>query len=149
MTGDLAAFLAARLDEDEAAAQAAASVAGPDWHHALDDDGLGYTVRLLSAAGSRLADTHRNDEEIAPHLARYDPARVLLGVAAKRAILAEHVNAQDLGAPIPAVCNRCTTDEVQIRFFSPTECLPWPCPTVRALAAVYSDHPDYRQEWAP
>lgn len=24
----------------------------------------------------------------------------------------------------------------------------WPCPTIRHLAAVYSDHPDYRQEWA-
>ncbi|MCK6210742.1 hypothetical protein KZX45_09335 [Georgenia sp. EYE_87] len=24
----------------------------------------------------------------------------------------------------------------------------FPCPTVRALAAVHSDHPDYRAEWA-
>ncbi|GAA4288096.1 DUF6221 family protein [Georgenia daeguensis] len=23
----------------------------------------------------------------------------------------------------------------------------FPCPTVRALAAVYADHPDYREEW--
>ena len=25
----------------------------------------------------------------------------------------------------------------------------WPCPTLRLLAAVYSDHPAYRQEWKP
>lgn len=24
----------------------------------------------------------------------------------------------------------------------------WPCPTLRALAAIYADHPDYRSEWA-
>lgn len=23
----------------------------------------------------------------------------------------------------------------------------FPCPTVRALAAVYADHPDYREDW--
>ena len=23
----------------------------------------------------------------------------------------------------------------------------FPCPTVRALAAIYADHPDYREEW--
>lgn len=26
---------------------------------------------------------------------------------------------------------------------------PWPCPQIRALAAIWSDHPGYRQEWAP
>jgi len=106
MTGDLAAFLAARLDEDEAAVSV---FFGRD----------------------------------------FGPSRPSREIDAKRAILAEHVSTEDLGAPIPAVCNRCTTDAIQIRFISPTECLPWPCPTVRALAAVYSDHPDYRQEWAP
>jgi len=24
----------------------------------------------------------------------------------------------------------------------------WPCPTLRAFAAVYAGHPDYRPEWA-
>lgn len=23
----------------------------------------------------------------------------------------------------------------------------WPCATLRAIAAVYSDHPDYREDW--
>lgn len=25
----------------------------------------------------------------------------------------------------------------------------WPCPTLRALASVYADHPDYHEEWRP
>ena len=25
----------------------------------------------------------------------------------------------------------------------------WPCETLRALAAVYADHPDYQPEWKP
>ncbi|MGW0052057.1 hypothetical protein [Nocardia nova] len=24
---------------------------------------------------------------------------------------------------------------------------PWPCMTARTIAAIWSDHPDYRQEW--
>lgn len=26
---------------------------------------------------------------------------------------------------------------------------PWPCPTLTTLAAIYADHPDYREEWKP
>jgi hypothetical protein len=29
---------------------------------------------------------------------------------------------------------------------SPVE---WPCETLLALASVYADHPDYRDEWRP
>jgi len=25
----------------------------------------------------------------------------------------------------------------------------WPCPTLRAIALPYADHPDYQQEWKP
>jgi hypothetical protein len=28
-------------------------------------------------------------------------------------------------------------------------CTFWPCPDLRDLASAWSDHPDYRQEWAP
>jgi len=57
---ELVAFLNARLDEDEAAARAAAS--GP-W---MSDTGV---------------------DAVAKHIARHDPARVLREVAAKRAIV--------------------------------------------------------------
>ena len=62
----------------------------------------------------------------AAHAARHDPARVLREVAAKRAILdeAESELADDLAAVMPR-------------------------DRLRHLAAVYSDHADYRPEWKP
>jgi len=59
------------------------------------------------------------------HVARWDPARVLAECKAKRAILAMHE----------------TCDDVSYGDAST-------CPETRTLAAVYSTHPDYRQEWA-
>jgi hypothetical protein len=56
----------------------------------------------------------------AAHICRHDPARVLREVAAKRAILSSYTAAPDwVGRE-----------------------------DVGHLAAVYSDHPDYREEWA-
>jgi hypothetical protein len=79
----------------------------------------------------------------ASHETSYDqcdcgwPARVLRDVEAKRAILAEH-------QPISGRCRRCGPDA----WNDFKERLLWPCPTFRAAAAVYSDHRDYRPEWA-
>jgi hypothetical protein len=114
-------FLRARLDEDEAAARAAASrPRGESWGGVVD--GTRYTV-------------------VAAHIARHDPARVQREIEAKRAILAEHQRAPK---PLPGMswypCRVCTRDRYPQS---------WPCATVRALAAVWSDHPDYQQEWAP
>ena len=64
---DIAAFIGARLDEDEAAARA---VPGRAWYEP-DDDRF----------------SHYKD---AAHIARHDPARVLREVTAKRAILTRH-----------------------------------------------------------
>jgi hypothetical protein len=95
---DLIAFLNARLDEDEAAAKAAA-----------------------------------------------DPA--LRWLAAARAILAEH-HPTDWMAYGDHMCFRCVLDDEEPHPAG-YGWLPYPCPTVRHLAAVWSDHPDYRQEWKP
>jgi len=164
MTGDLAAFLAARLDEDEAAAKRALdTVAGwpqevwvtPEADELIPSVGVSEPspkryLRLWNDAGRILTDHGWVVHDTAVCVwSEGVAARLLREAAAKRAVMAEHFSTDDLGAPIPAVCNRCTTDAIQIRFISPTECLPWPCPTVRALAAVYRNHPDYRQEWAP
>jgi Family of unknown function (DUF6221) len=141
VSGDrgLVAFLADRLDEDEAAAKAAMSATGPDWWF---DPATSY---LRSPIGSFVADTMNapyRDEEIGPFLARHDPARALREVEAKRAILAEHGPAS--GGRDPDRCRVCTAihDGRAARFRAP-------CPTLLSLAAVYSDHPDYQQEWAP
>jgi hypothetical protein len=62
----------------------------------------------------------------AEHIARHDPARALAECAAKREILA------NIGAG-----------------YSYTLTPNFITHTTKALASVYTDHPDYRQEWAP
>lgn len=144
---DLTAFVTARLDEDEAIANAAASEAGPDWTWDRESRD-GY---LRTPAGTIMADAlNVEDEQFRPHVARHDPARALREVAAKRAILAEHghyrvdhnwTGRTDLDAPFG--CSTCHIGNDGDMYDGG-----W-CVTVRQLAAIYSDHPGYRPEWAP
>ena len=124
-------FLEARIDEDEAVARAAShqKVAGPfhgNWRH--------NSLHLSSM-----------EREDAEHIARHDPARVLAECAAKRAIIAEHgemevasLDRETWGQPF-TVCRVCAVGVRQVVS---------PCPTLKALAAVYKNHADYREEWA-
>lgn len=41
------------------------------------------------------------------------------------------------------VCNSCYTNGAQDEWHAAD----WPCPTLCHLAAVYADHPDFREEW--
>lgn len=140
---DLAAFLTARLDEDEAAAKAAWGTEW-DWRY------------LVSPFREPCSTAHT------VHIARHDPARVLRGVEAKRKILAEHpVDAEllswSLGAtevvagrqPPMSICLRCHIEVPDARE-DEDACRheDWPCPTLRALAGEWSDHADYDQAWA-
>ncbi|MGZ4520698.1 MAG: DUF6221 family protein [Mycobacteriaceae bacterium] len=76
------------------------------------------------------------DESVGPHIARHDPARVLAECEAKRRIVADH--SDHYSPDDPAVCDahdgKYGVDE---------------CPTLRALAGIYANHPDYRVEWRP
>jgi Family of unknown function (DUF6221) len=139
---DLAEFLAARLDEDEAAAGAGARRVGMPWRAEPQPGTPGGLViddlGLVGSTGGRYA---------AEHIARHDPARVLREVAAGRAILAEHA-ATDWTAYGDRMCRRCVLDDDEPHD-EPYHWLPFPCPTLRALAAAYSDHPDYDPAWAP
>jgi Family of unknown function (DUF6221) len=120
---DLVAFLSARLDEDEAAA-----------------------VKAREGPRSQFVEA---DADIEPLL--FDeagefslPARVLREVEAKRAILTEHspgnpaLDPEQFERPTCGVCHAGGWD------WDPEN---WPCPTVRAIAAVYRDHPDYDPAW--
>jgi len=120
---DLAAFLNARLDEDEATAKASVM---PEWM--ISESGeFGYIVAAVGTetTGESIADAWQ--EDVAVHIARHDPARVLREVEAKRAMLAELTRWPFDYRP---GCND------PIRLF------------VHLLAAPYSDHPDWRAQWA-
>lgn len=75
-----------------------------------------------------MADAARRD----PDCDCGQPARVLREVEAKRAIVKLH--AAEPGQH-PDFCGHDLHE--------------LPCLTLRLLAAVWNDHPDYRQEWAP
>ena len=124
MSTDLIAFLNARLDEDKAAAAKAQKKRRSPWR-VIDS----IRMRVISGSPNRdLVVAETPGDGIADHIARHDPARVLREVEAKRAMLAELTRWPFDYRP---ECND------PIRLF------------VRQLAAIYSDHPDYREEWKP
>lgn len=131
-------FLNARYDEDEAAARAVVDAGGEsDWkaHPIAELDGR----RALTGGSFIFAvmDPVPEGHACAGHAARHNPARVLREIAAKRAVLDLHTWTASLDG-----CWSCSGDHGA----DPT---PAPCGTLRHMAAVYADHPDYRQEWAP
>ena len=65
----------------------------------------------------------------------------------KRAIVAAHApGTPKYGAPVP-YCLTCQS--VRDRWAEDQRPDDWPCDTLRHLAAVWSDHHQYRPEWAP
>jgi hypothetical protein len=122
---DLIAFLNARLDEDERTAKAVA------W------DGSGNTLSwdLIASATVEVGEDEfgTDDRTVANHIVSHDPARVLREVASKRRIA-------DLAHRVPKVA--APTDLFDNSRDAWGEVL-------KQLALSYSDHPEYRQEWAP
>ena len=136
---EIAAFLSARLDEDETAALAAGDDdTARSW---TSFDIGGYPVigaGIDNGWGITVAGPPAPSEAQARHIARHDPGRALREVEAGRRILYDHAP-QAKGQR--TVCSRC-------HYGNPLGAN-WPCLTMESLAAVYSDHPDYRPEWAP
>ena len=140
MTDDLVAFLAARLDEDEAAARAAMGASDGIW-------GIRGNIspRAASTVVTARGEFETGSPDEALHIGFHDPARVLREVEAKRRITAlHHPVFEDYvdGDGIERGSYQCAEDE------PPGSPDYWPCRTIRAIAAIYSDHPDYRQEWS-
>jgi hypothetical protein len=121
----LTEFLTARLDEDEAMAKAA----DEDWAPSAALPRDTHLVYGLEHAGFGLA--YQGFALV------HDPARVLREVAAKRAILMRYADCltrtEDAAYP-----NGVAMDQVREYddFVLPN------------LAAIWSDHHDYRPEWA-
>lgn len=120
MTDDLAAFVAVRLDELELAAKIASV-----------EDAWGQLRQSIPREPGPLNRCHRLMEE-------GSPARALREVAAKRAILARYE--RGVSGELPEWKAGRELIEAGLAIL---------LGVLRDLAAVWSDHPDYRQEWAP
>lgn len=144
-TQTLADFLLARIAEDEAVALEAGETKWHDyrrgWVRAVDIDDeweLAETSDREDGAGGRVEASVR---------------RVLAECAAKRRIVEEHaertwirVLGDDSSREGLGTCAACAVwDEGD---YDGPPAVEWPCPTLRALASVYADHPEFRAEWA-
>lgn len=138
---DLRGFLDARLAEDE---QVAVAVFRDHTWSAYREGGTdGWAVE---GAHSGEPSCIVGDEAMASHIARYDPARVLAEVAAKRQIIALHEQ-RGGGERRFATVNGETT-VVDLHWCARCNDV-MPCQELRLLALSYADHPDYREEFKP
>lgn len=156
-------FLLARIADDEAMAQAAVWVSDdPDWDgvdswQVISQSGsmsLGPEQGAIAEVATVLgpfkgglymggASTGGRRIAVAEHIARHNPARILAECKAKRAIMEIHKIQQ-----VPEDSPLRSDDEWTCLFCDEDR---WPqgvCGTIRAIASVYGDHPDYQREWA-
>jgi hypothetical protein len=133
MSADVAKFLRARLLDDERAAEP------------IDEDGTRWLYDGIAATGKGwvLATSGTRIEcplPVARHIARQQPSRVMRDIEAKRRIVADFERAENVA-------------EMEAEAGRPEESWAWESKAaslygaLMRLAAVYSDHPDYRQEW--
>jgi hypothetical protein len=130
---DPAVWLTARLDEIEAAANAAAHEAPSPWRRVgglVEHSGAADYQKdqgLWDSEGCRDGRLCMTDA-VAEYVALHDPASVLLLVAALRKLLELH---REWVTYIPqGVCDTCCPE-------GSTRPVGWPCPTVRVLAEGY------------
>lgn len=119
----LTEFLLARIAEDETRARA--------WSRAHNDPGPQPTYHY------EIMRRHRREwPTLWRSLDRFTPERALAECEARRRIVHEHAwTGVAWAAANERDCPRCGMDQ--------------PCSTLRILAEVYADHPDFREEWAP
>ncbi|PKV80892.1 DUF6221 family protein [Nocardia fluminea] len=126
-------FITQRLAEDERQAGVAAEARGDHW--CADYDGV---------AGPHGRVGYDMDTNVIDHIANHDPARVLRQVAAVRDILGLAQSA--MGAHQADYEPGGTGDEAMYGYrmgaaFAYD-------PVLKAIAATWSDHPDFQPEWA-
>jgi hypothetical protein len=118
---DIIEFLRARYDEDEQIATAASTPGhwGPSGHSVLTSD----DIEIIEAS--------RADSV---HIARHDPARALREIEAHRSIVAlyEALNDHPMRSDTAFHWQRLAMKQ-----------------TVRKLARIYAEHPDFDPEWIP
>jgi hypothetical protein len=137
MTDDLISWLTQQLDEDERIARSTFLVEGDDgeWIVSFNPDTdeatgvLGRSIHIGMIGGNGDLDEVCQAE----HIVRFNPARVLREVEAKRQILAQHPPGEDGYCGDGLGLDGCKWD--------------WPCPTVRLLTLPYADRPGFKEEW--
>lgn len=128
---DIVEFLTARLDEDEAAAEAASYYVMRERWHAIEwydgefsADGRTVYVDIHGLAGTPITHGGALRREDGEHIARHNPARVLAEVKAKRRML-----------------------ELAIEMIKDEEFRAAGTTLMCNLAAPHDQHPDYDPAW--
>ena len=98
---------------------------------------------LIAFLNARLDEDERYLTSNQHHLWTQRPLRE---VAFKRAVMAEHYPGTTWARDAPEGLKICAGEEGDCDTWQMAT--RWPCPQIRQLAAIYCDHPDYRQEWA-
>lgn len=147
---DLAAWLLAQIEADEATARAAGE---GEWfadHREVYRSSPIQVLEIVTEGRSSDMPSGCESPEIAAHIATHDPARVLAECEAKRRIVEMHAVVElkdwrslDGGYPTCTVSHACETCGTYSEYPEA-----WPCDTLRALALPYADREGYRQEWA-
>lgn len=151
-------FLLARIADDEAVAWAALDAPGSTWWVNSREQRI-----VRGAPTTRAPIAEALSWRTAAHIARLDPTRVLAECEAKRKIIEFHKQWPVLVRTEPKLeigpddgltqyaarmaqrLDWLTQQEYAKRFGTeaPTT------PMLRAMAAVYADHPDYETAWRP
>ncbi|MBM4819735.1 DUF6221 family protein [Streptomyces actuosus] len=135
-------FLRARFDEDERIARRTTERQPYDEWDAVGDDREGDAARKYwSVAKIARMEPIPAARDLAVHIARHDPARVLREIDAKRQIVAQYVEHERLDRETFDAEGQHARSLVSLRAAY--------LDAVRELATVYADHPDYRKEWRP
>lgn len=161
MSDDLAAFLLARVAEDEQVARDALAVSGAgDWeldslgriyspsldriHHSTSPALSDFTVHaMVSEPPDECYHEVFSNEHAATHCIRWDPARVLAECEAKRRTVewcVEVIGDRDLTSYGRFGCLREERWALAVTLAMET---------MRWFAVPHADHPDYRAEWRP
>jgi len=149
-------FLMQRIAEDEALARGAIQdggkagpwLVGADTAAHLDPNTVfrpsSWAGNIVHACSTYF--TGDDQLDVARHIARHDPARVLAECTSKRQIIARHAVDDSL-----EWVNPVDGPAFREREFSCGICGWFPagtaCGTVQDLALPYAGHPDYRDEW--
>lgn len=159
-------FLLARIAEDEAAAHRCAGAFPGSWE--VEDRGHHAHVACDAPAFHRVSEIDQRQTSAdwlggaLGMIADFQPARVLAECEAKRAIIKQHGDWPVLverppvmevdSTNLQSVSCRMSQDIAMLTergYVSRFGVEPPTAPMIRTLASIYSDHPDYQDEWKP